>query len=59
MLSVATLDLISAIDLSFVRDTGNNVSTAPSISSDGRYVAFLSNATNLISGDTNGESDVS
>jgi len=30
----------------------------PSISSDGRYVAFLSHATNLVSGDTNGEPDL-
>ena len=37
---------------------GNNTSYAPSISSDGRYVAFESIATNLVSGDTNGMSDV-
>lgn len=33
-------------------------STAPAISSDGRYVAFASAATNLVSGDTNGSVDV-
>jgi CSLREA domain-containing protein len=32
--------------------------TRPSISADGRYVAFYSNATNLVEGDTNGVSDV-
>ncbi len=32
---------------------GNNNSTAPSISADGRYVAFTSQAKNLVSGDTN------
>lgn len=37
---------------------GNAASGAPSISWDGRYVAFASAATNLVSGDTNGVSDV-
>ncbi len=30
----------------------------PAISDDGRYVAFESNATNLVPGDTNHESDI-
>ncbi len=33
---------------------GNDVSGSSSISADGRYVAFSSSATNLVSGDTNG-----
>jgi Tol biopolymer transport system component len=37
---------------------GNGQSSDPSISSDGRYVAFGSSATNLVPGDTNGDSDV-
>jgi uncharacterized repeat protein (TIGR01451 family) len=37
---------------------GNGSSNHPSISADGRYVAFSSSATNLVSGDTNGVSDV-
>lgn len=37
---------------------GNDNSDYPSISSDGRYVAFRSSATNLVTGDTNGVSDV-
>jgi len=37
---------------------GNSTSSRPSISSDGRFVAFESIATNLVSGDTNGVSDV-
>jgi Tol biopolymer transport system component len=37
---------------------GNYVSEIPSISADGRYVAFDSYATNLVSGDTNGAYDV-
>lgn len=34
------------------------ISTAPSISDDGRYVAFKSDATNLVKGDRNGLTDV-
>jgi Tol biopolymer transport system component len=36
----------------------NGNSVAPSISSDGRYVAFVSSASNLVPGDTNGYSDI-
>jgi Tol biopolymer transport system component len=37
---------------------GDHGSTDPAISSDGSVVAFDSNATNLVAGDTNGRSDV-
>ncbi|MEZ4103493.1 MAG: hypothetical protein R3B55_03010 [Candidatus Paceibacterota bacterium] len=37
---------------------GSDSSARPSISADGRYVAFQSNATNLVAGDTNGFSDI-
>src|SRR5437762_5568898 len=37
---------------------GNNWSEYPSISADGRFVAFSSYATNLVPGDTNGQQDV-
>ena len=36
----------------------NNYASNPDISSDGRYVAFVSGADNLVSGDTNGEEDI-
>jgi Tol biopolymer transport system component len=36
----------------------NDVSTDPSVSADGRYVAFSSDASNLVGGDRNGGSDV-
>ena len=36
----------------------NHLSTDPSISADGRYVAFVSVASNLVAGDTDGKSDV-
>jgi archaellum component FlaF (FlaF/FlaG flagellin family) len=37
---------------------GNGHSGSPSISADGRYVAFSSSASNLVPGDTNGRGDV-
>ena len=37
---------------------GDDVSRAPSISANGRYIAFYSDATNLVSNDTNGKKDV-
>jgi CSLREA domain-containing protein len=37
---------------------GNNFSRNPSLSADGRYVAFESNANNLVADDTNGVGDV-
>jgi len=37
---------------------GNNNSEYPAISADGRFVAFMSLATNLVAGDTNGVMDV-
>ena len=62
------------VDDIFVRDTlvntttrvsvdsagnqGNNNSISTSISADGRFVAFSSNATNLVPGDTNSSQDV-
>lgn len=38
--------------------SGNGDSFSPAISADGRFVAFVSNATNLVRGDTNGATDV-
>jgi Tol biopolymer transport system component len=37
---------------------GNGSSDSPSISADGRYVAFQSDASNLVPGDTNGDADI-
>jgi len=37
---------------------GNSLSNLASISTDGRYVAFLSSASNLVPGDTNGTWDI-
>lgn len=37
---------------------GNLDSNIPSISTDGRFVAFMSDASNLVAGDTNGAGDI-
>jgi hypothetical protein len=39
------------------RPAGNNESYWPLVSGDGKSVAFVSSATNLVSGDTNGQPD--
>jgi Tol biopolymer transport system component len=41
-----------------VGNQGNGNSILPGLSADGRFVAFISDATNLVTGDTNGKSDV-
>ena len=46
------------VSLDSDRTEGNGISNDPSISADGRYVAFESAATNLVVADTNGEPDV-
>jgi hypothetical protein len=48
----------SRISISVVGGDGDLASSAPAISGDGRSVAFVSSATNLIMGDTNNASDV-
>jgi Tol biopolymer transport system component len=45
-----------SVDTGGVQSNGN--SAAPSISTDGNYVAFISTAPNLVAGDTNGFTDV-
>lgn len=39
-------------------DPSNGTSGSTAVSADGRYVAFISTASNLVAGDTNGASDV-
>ena len=46
------------VSLSSAQILGNGASGAPSLSADGRYVAFESVAANLVPGDTNGVQDV-
>jgi Tol biopolymer transport system component len=55
-------DLLSATTTRVSLDSnavqGNQASVHPAISADGRYVAFVSKASNLVSGDTNNAQDV-
>jgi hypothetical protein len=46
------------ISVSSTGEQANSYSSKPAISADGRFVAFDSNATNLVEGDTNGTLDV-
>lgn len=46
------------VSLSSDEDQGNNWSRLPSLSQDGRYVAFQSDANDLVSDDTNGVQDI-
>jgi Tol biopolymer transport system component len=46
------------VSLGAAGQQGNGNSSQPSISADGRYVAFTADASNLVPGDTNGVEDV-
>ena len=49
---------IERVSVSSSGTQANGTSMDPVISGDGRYVAFASGATNLVSGDTNGQRDL-
>jgi Tol biopolymer transport system component len=51
-------DSIERVSVAGSGTQGNGESYRPSISADGRYVAFDSLATNLVAGDTNGVRDI-
>ncbi len=53
-----TNGLITRASVGSGGQAGDGDSTHPSISPDGRFVAFQSQASNLVAGDTNGASDV-
>lgn len=53
-----TTGVISRVSVDSFGTAGNGESTSPCISSDGRFVVFQSNATNLIAGDINGLPDI-
>ncbi len=50
--------ITTRVSVDSVGNESDGDSDEPSISQDGRYVAFTSSATNLVSGDTNGAEDV-
>lgn len=49
---------VARVSVGTAGEQANGGSGAPSLSDDGRYVAFSSGASNLVTGDTNGETDV-
>jgi Tol biopolymer transport system component len=51
-------DVLTRVSVDDAGEEGNGGSTRPSLSADGRFVAFYSDASNLVSGDTNGAADV-
>ena len=56
--SLASAATTERVSVSSAGEQGNDWSHQPSISADGRYVAFVSYATNLVEGDNNGESHI-
>jgi len=46
------------VSISSTGEEGDSSSSEPSISADGRYAAFASDATNLVNGDNNGFTDI-
>ena len=51
-------DHVIRISVSSAGSQANGPSSHPSVSGNGRYVAFQSDATNLVAGDTNGTTDI-
>jgi Ca2+-binding RTX toxin-like protein len=56
--STTSDDTITRVSVAADGTQGNNNSYIPVLSGDGRYVAFYSSASNLVSGDTNGARDI-
>ncbi|MCA9390367.1 PD40 domain-containing protein [candidate division WWE3 bacterium] len=54
----ATTDNVTRVSVDSSGSQANGASDAPSISADGRYIAFHSAASNLVASDTNGVVDV-
>ncbi len=55
---LCTVGGLERVSVAFGGAQGNDNSEDPSISSDGRFVAFLSVASNLVAGDSNGKDDI-
>lgn len=53
-----TTSAVNRVSISTASLQSNNSANRPSISADGRYVVFESIASNLVTGDTNGVSDI-
>ncbi|GAA1558498.1 S8 family serine peptidase [Kribbella lupini] len=48
---------VERVSVSSTGEQGNSFSLSPTLSTDGRYVGFNSGASNLVAGDTNGQTD--
>ncbi len=57
-LAAGTTALVSHRNAGLPARTGSGFSSSPSVSADGRYVAFMSDAPDLVPGDANGTSDI-
>jgi hypothetical protein len=51
-------EIVRSISINALGETGNGASTQPRIDGGGNYVVYSSEASDLISGDTNGVSDI-
>src|SRR4028119_292088 len=49
---------ITLVSVDSAGNQGNSDSYTPSVSADGRFVAFSSDASNLVPGDTNNNNDI-
>jgi Tol biopolymer transport system component len=56
--AAAGITRVERVSVSTEGAAANSYSLFPSISGDGRYVAFLTDASNLVPGDTNGKQDI-
>ncbi len=56
--SLAVLEPIELVSVASDGTQGNDDSTVPTISDDGRIIAFASEASNLVAADTNGVADI-
>src|SRR5438093_423044 len=54
----AAAQVTTRVSVSSASIQGNGLSNGPSISADGQFIAFYSDATNLVPGDTNAARDV-
>jgi cysteine-rich repeat protein len=57
-LSAGTTTILDVDHLSGLPGNGSSVVSGPAASRDGKVIAFASNATDLVAGDTNGKTDV-
>ncbi len=56
--TTAANEIISRVSVNSKNDSGNGDSLAPAISANGRYLAFQSDANNLVDDDTNSFTDI-